>query len=869
MHAAELFAVAGALKSKFSPPAARIDDVSRQGLVERLDAGGHARLALVYAPAGYGKTTLLRQLRDHIDARGERHGWLTLVSGDLATDTFLLWLGIALHRAGAVVNPQALRAAIGQAADHPDRAVDTFLSAVEVPQRPTYLLIDRIDLIGSTPALRTLEGLIRGCDFLRVRATARRRPKLALSALRADGHLMEVFAAELTFTLEDTLALLGEHMPVPYLAALVQHTGGIPVALRLAQRAIETADPETPWTDWLDEYFEQHVLARLPQRLRELLARLAIVESFDSSLASAIAHRDAGAVLNRLHRKHGLLSYDTQSGIYRLSPTLRGCCARQLRKVGHAEVRQLHGRASEWYAGRGRYLEALSHALGAEDTGRVSSLFPRVGGMRVLLRAGLPALEAILDRLPSSAVDSSVLVHLSRVLLLMQQGELSEAAALSRSMPLPPPSGGSGPLSGTLVASESLLVDTLLSAYTDRRVLPCRDAELRQLAGETASADPLYHGLLQNMVCWLDYERAEFDFADRAADDAIAQFTAEGGLYGAVFMHLHRLLIRFWQNRLDAALEQGELAARLSRLFFPTDRRLAWLSGIFRALVLFELGKLDETGRLLERLGAGEFPAEGWFEPQLISFELAARYAACRGDLRRALSVLDHGRRVAERRDLPRLDWNMRQHQYELQHAAGMRAMPEPDLQIGVGSPGPDYLTWRERLNSVLSRGRMAILDGQPAGAEAALREIPDIVPLPDVPRAAIRGTLLEAHLALSLGDRPRASELVARATSAFVGTPSARLVADQAPELTLFVSLSTTPPAVSEALLEPLTERELAVLELLETGSPNKVIAYQVGISEATVKFHLRNIYRKLNARNRVQALTKYRNGLMHPTTS
>ena len=126
--------------------------------------------------------------------------------------------------------------------------------------------------------------------------------------------------------------------------------------------------------------------------------------------------------------------------------------------------------------------------------------------------------------------------------------------------------------------------------------------------------------------------------------------------------------------------------------------------------------------------------------------------------------MLDHGRRVAEGRDLPRLDWNMRQHQYEPQHAAGMRAMPEPDLQIGVGSPGPDYLTWRERLNSVLSRGRMAILDGQPAGAEAALREIPDIVPLPDVPRAAIRGTLLEAHLALSRGiGRARPSSLRAQ----------------------------------------------------------------------------------------------------------
>jgi len=58
----------------------------------------------------------------------------------------------------------------------------------------------------------------------------------------------------------------------------------------------------------------------------------------------------------------------------------------------------------------------------------------------------------------------------------------------------------------------------------------------------------------------------------------------------------------------------------------------------------------------------------------------------------------------------------------------------------------------------------------------------------------------------------------------------------------------------------DPLTARERQILLFLREGHPNKVAAHRLGLSEATVKFHLRNIYRKLNAQNRTQALAHYR---------
>jgi ATP/maltotriose-dependent transcriptional regulator MalT len=72
----------------------------------------------------------------------------------------------------------------------------------------------------------------------------------------------------------------------------------------------------------------------------------------------------------------------------------------------------------------------------------------------------------------------------------------------------------------------------------------------------------------------------------------------------------------------------------------------------------------------------------------------------------------------------------------------------------------------------------------------------------------------------------------------------------------------STTPalPPTAEDGLEPLSERELEVLQLLATGRSNREIAAELYVATGTVKAHLNHIFRKLQARSRLQAVTRAR---------
>jgi DNA-binding CsgD family transcriptional regulator len=71
--------------------------------------------------------------------------------------------------------------------------------------------------------------------------------------------------------------------------------------------------------------------------------------------------------------------------------------------------------------------------------------------------------------------------------------------------------------------------------------------------------------------------------------------------------------------------------------------------------------------------------------------------------------------------------------------------------------------------------------------------------------------------------------------------------------------SLPTPPPATGEPL-EPLSQRELEVLRLLATGRSNREIATELYVATGTVKAHLNNIFRKLEARSRLEAVTRAR---------
>jgi DNA-binding NarL/FixJ family response regulator len=84
-------------------------------------------------------------------------------------------------------------------------------------------------------------------------------------------------------------------------------------------------------------------------------------------------------------------------------------------------------------------------------------------------------------------------------------------------------------------------------------------------------------------------------------------------------------------------------------------------------------------------------------------------------------------------------------------------------------------------------------------------------------------------------------------------GAPMSREIARK-------VIFSFQEPVKAAAEVEDLSPRELEILELLAGGFPNKAIADRLGLTDGTVRWHLRHVYHKLHVRSRTEAALKFR---------
>jgi LuxR family transcriptional regulator, maltose regulon positive regulatory protein len=865
-------ASSGLIGAKLREQHAAVSLLPRHGLAARVRADGTSRLILLRAPAGYGKTTLLAQHRGHLAEAQRPHGWLTVDRVDREAAALLPYLAAALRDAGFRFERGVLRHAARKALTDVSVAARLLVAGMRSGPAAGSLMIDGIDRLAPGSGVEFIEELLRYAEGLQIVATARRRPALELAALRAAGLLHELGPGDLRFSAAEVEALFDGTMPLGYVYALLARTDGVPVALSFACQALEARQPGAPWTEWLNEYYQEQVLDSLPCELQELAGRLVIADTFDTSLARAIMGRDVGAELERLLVEEGVLSIDPHSGLFHFPAMLRETLRKRLQWVDEAERREMHRRASAWFASRGLPRQALSNALAANDGAQAFSLFGHIGAVAVIARLGHRALESVLEQM-SSAVDADrALLGWSRVLLLTQEGRTAEAALAAEQLASLPAGEGPGilqhppaqraavPSVAALVDRESLIIDTLVAAYADRPVPADREQALGRTSQLLPEEEHMSQGLIRTLLCWMQCQRADFAGADREAECAIAEFTADDGAYASLFMHLHRAIIRVWQNRLAEALAETELLCKLTRLFFPTDLRLEWLSRVFRSWALFEVGRLDETQPLLEGLFQGPGAAEGWFEAQLLAHVTAARVAAAREDKALASSVIAHGSRLAADRGLPRLRWHMEYQRAELTVAGELSA------ELGFHedpADDPVFFTWRERLQSAVLTARWMLRAGRPAAARAITDRAACELASRDIPRARTILTLLRARIALAGGDR-KAHERFLKAAARSHGAPApASLYCDEGldppPQSWGTLQSGARRPATraSQGARE-LTRREREILDLVAAGCPNKVVARRIGLSEGTVKFHLRNIYRKLNAHNRAQAISR-----------
>jgi LuxR family maltose regulon positive regulatory protein len=459
------------ITTKLGVQARSMHTVDRARLRVQLDSATEARLVLVSAPAGFGKSTLLADWMGQEHVRG---AWLALDARDNDIVRFARYLAAATAR--LVVATEDGTELDGASFD-PELALVGILERLAAAGSGVVLVLDDYHVIEEPAVHRLVTTLVeRLPPGARLAIATRADPPIPLARLRARGELLEVRAEDLRFTAAEAAALVwsaGVELPTAEVEDLTDRTEGWAAALRLAAVSLRGRPDHAELVRkfgashrYVLDYVVEEVLAGLPRESQEFLLRTSILDRLCGPLCEAVAGEPGGqARLEELERANLLIiPLDDERRWYRYHALFAEILRARLRTLHPDEVAPLHARASAWHEARGDDDEAIGHALLSGDLERTSLILAFASGRH--LNAGeLSTVRRWLDALPADVVRGHAQLSASYAWVLLLGGETEGVAA-------------------RLADAERALADDHEGDRTMRPAIPAQLALLRsQLAG--------------------------------------------------------------------------------------------------------------------------------------------------------------------------------------------------------------------------------------------------------------------------------------------------------------------------------------------------------------------------------------------------
>ncbi len=350
--------------------------VRRPRLHDLLDAAVRAPLTLVVAPAGSGKTSVLRSW---VAETAMPHAWLSLDETD--RDPVQLWLGIlaALETIAPgcgssamdlVRRPGSLNQAVGSLLDD--------LEARDVS--PRVLVVDDLQLVDEVDAVAaTLALFVQHLPpWLHVVVASRHSPRLPVHRLRARGQLGEVRFAELRFSLDEAAEMLhriAPELPPDRIAEVAARAGGWAASIQLAALAARSnraqvvvdVPGQDHATGYLEDYVWHEVLANERADVLDVLLATSVLDRIDPRLAEVLADRPDAAQLLTLAEERGLFVTRVEPyGSFQVHALVREVLVAVIARRSPDRLRDLHTRAAAWFESERDVVSALEHLVRAE-----------------------------------------------------------------------------------------------------------------------------------------------------------------------------------------------------------------------------------------------------------------------------------------------------------------------------------------------------------------------------------------------------------------------------------------------------------------------------------------------------------------------
>ena len=859
----------------------RVVLIERTPLLDRIQDNLGRRLTLIDAPAGYGKTTLLNQLRARLARYGIAEAWVQIERRDCDPTSLVALLervartDLGIHASvSGDVEPLARLSML-----------TTLLSESDVE---ACLIIDDAQFAHTSACLELFEYLIHNSPrTLHIVIATRERSGIPVSGLRLQGEVHEITVNDLRFGEGDIGALFDQPLDEQVSSQLIERTEGWPVAIQLTQLTYDCSVSLARHVSSLSgsraelaDYLNERVFKQLPDDLQQFLLETAHLERLNGDLADAVRNRnDSWAKLREIWTAGVLMSKSNapEDGWFKHHQLFLEFLQQQQIYLGREHVDTLHRRAADWFFGVDDLQSAIHHAKAGNDYARAIGYIENSGGVLVGIRQGVGYLGLLLDQIPTNLIHASLRVKLCSAYVLAKEGRIVEASRLFDEVV------GQGVTDDSDLTDEITLLGAMLRIYEDRTNSDEDIARLESLARCTPESEPLVRGVLYNLLSVTQIQAGDLSDARLSAERSMAYYRDLDAKYLQFFIHINISIIDVEEGLLSDARKRRTTARGLAKRYFPADRGLAGIASVLLSELHLERGdQLAASQNFFGSLQDIE-AREGWSELYVPGYTVAKEVAYAKNGLRAAAEILDQAERTIRRRNMRRLQRLICYKRLDLFVRAERADLAELTLQ------DIDRLThadaenarpcWRGYYMAAYSLARYHICFGDAAYALELLNDAVQESARTNAIRFRVKGLILQSMALHKAGDNRAAAKpfkqaialgsscgfhgsfteegrLLAQTVQAIVRTTGIGHMSESEVEFVarLLSELCAGEPGESPHIL---SSRELEVMEQLTQGLSNKGIARHLGLSEPTVKFHLKNIYAKLGVNKRALAVS------------
>lgn len=901
------------IRTKLRLPFIRSELVTRPRLQSRIAEGLRGPLTLVIAPAGFGKTTLVASC---VASCGMPVAWLSLDKDDNQAGRFLSYVTAALQGVDAAIGSEAagLLAAPQQAG--PEAVLASLVNNLDAASGDMALVLDDYQFIKSQAVHEAVTLLLEHCPrSFHLLIVSRSDPLLPLARLRARGQTVELRAADLRFTEAEAAQFLNEVMGLRLdagsVAALEERTEGWIAGLQMASIALQShlslrgrgdarefIEGFSGTNRYILDYLLEEVLAGQPPAIQRFLLHTSILERLTAPLCDAILVDDEAfrgqsvSILEYLERANLFLAPLDDERIWRRYHHLFADLLRtQLQKsLGDQGVARLHLRAAAWLEQNNFVLEAIHHASLAADDEMVERLI-RQHYLDMMNRGEMSWVGSWMGSLSKELIQRRPWLCLYEALNRSWFGQLDEANLLLDEAEKRIRAEGSAPGAQSMLGYHAYVKSRVTAMQGDTR----RAIELCLAAREHVPADNLE--LQIDFSITLGYEyflNGDFSEAAKILNETIRSGRSARAINNPVAAYCLLARSQVYQGRL---YEASDLVQRAAQLIHEAGSHYLGAAGLVEVEMAALLYEWNDLGAALARVKKGleNLPWWGKTDDFCLAYITLARIHRARGEQTEAVGAIEKAARLVQTHGV----FSEARSVVEAAQVKSWLIQGEWPALARWTSALAKRCSWHEPCQyehelAQIAQARLFMAQDKPADAVYLLSRLEQAARSGGRAGRLIHILLLKALALQAAGDARQAA--IALMESLALAEPEGyvRAFLDEGQAMHMLLShwlahagagpardyairllsqfateahgggetsLAGDPSIRSgQALVEPLSQRELEVLQHIARGSTNQEIARQLIVAPGTVKAHTASIYRKLDVANRTEAVARAR---------